>query len=131
MEEEAYFLWSVYSNEELPYIIENSNEVRSHELHLKRCVLQKVESPIERHKRVAIDFDPLGKKMCFVVIIFYESMFEGILTRDQVLFSSIFDNQKDAQEEKNSIDRGGFKNFLKTKEKFCRSEIITSLVTDD
>jgi hypothetical protein len=135
MEEEAIFLFVVYYSEHIDTRMnkERTHEVREYKNSFKRAVLKRegASGEVEKHKRINIDFNPLDKNICYLVVAFFDHKEGALILSDKIGFVGIYDNEGEAAVVKNNVDNGEYKLYSQKHWEFKNSQIIPLVITKD
>lgn len=136
MEQEAYFLWVIYSVQNLDSELEGSKEICNALPIIRRVVLKKEDrGGAYKSKRINVDFDPLdlvNRRHAYLVIIQLETQYNLTIIRNEFTFAGITSTQIEAEETKKELERDKLKqrSFLQKKQVVYKVTIEPVLVTE-
>ncbi len=132
MEDEHFFLFVGYMKEELPSAYDrNAKKVHRVLLHVKRATLQKKPRDYADvlYTRVPVEFDPLGKQLAYLVVLFGQVETSEVLLQTSFYFIDILEKEEEAQEVKKKAERGEYNSHFAKQEKLYKAEVIPVLIT--
>ncbi len=130
MEQEEMFLYAAYNSDEQPGRYDGQHDVRPFSFELKRACMSRREGSTQQFKRIHIQFDPLSRQVCHVVVAFFNSLKSGYKFENQPRFVSIEETAEEAVQKKKEVDSGDYRNYAEdNKEKFDRCEVFEALIT--